>query len=355
MNARHTVTDTLGAITPVDASLSTTIQAHLDDLTKPQGSLGRLESIAMAYCLARGTTHPVCTRKRVIAFAADHGVTAEGVSAFPAEVTPQMVMNMLAGGAAINVLTRHAGTELRVVDIGVNDPLAAAGESLCRHKVCPGTANMAKGPAMTKAEMYQAVAVGIDMASQAAADGVDLLASGEMGIGNTTASTALFSVLLELPVEAITGRGTGIDDGALAHKIDVIKQAIDINKEHLDSPLAALAAVGGLEIAGICGLILGAAAHRIPLVVDGFISTAGALCAIKAKPDVADYLMFSHRSNEQGHRRVLDAMGVDPILDLDLRLGEGTGAALAIPIIEAAIKVYNEMATFSGAGVSNRE
>jgi nicotinate-nucleotide--dimethylbenzimidazole phosphoribosyltransferase len=183
---------------------------------------------------------------------------------------------------------------------------------------------------------------------------VDLLASGEMGIGNTTASTALFAVLLDLPVEAITGRGTGIDDRALAHKIDVIKQAIATNRPLLGSPLGALAAVGGLEIAGICGLILGAAAHRIPLVVDGFISTAGALCAIKTNPEVAGYLMFSHRSNEQGHRRVLEAMDVEPILDLDLRLGEGTGAALAIPIIEAAIRVYNEMATFSGAGVSHR-
>jgi len=355
MNAEQTVTDTLAAIAPIDTSISDAVQAHLDDLTKPQGSLGRLEAIAMAYCLARGTAQPVCERKRVVAFAADHGVTAEGVSAFPSEVTPQMVMNMLAGGAAINVLTRHADSELRVVDIGVNDPLAAAGDTLCRHKVRPGTANMAQGPAMTEDDMHQAVAVGIDMAAQAAADQVDLLASGEMGIGNTTASTALFSVLLELPVEEITGRGTGIDDSALAHKIEVIKQAIDVNREQLDTPLGALAAVGGLEIAGICGLALGAAARRIPLVVDGFISTAGALCAIKAKPEVAGYLMFSHRSNEQGHRRVLNAMDVEPILDLDLRLGEGTGAALAMPIIEAAIKTYNEMATFSGAGVSNRE
>jgi nicotinate-nucleotide--dimethylbenzimidazole phosphoribosyltransferase len=355
MNAEQTVTDTLAAITPIDTSVSDAVQAHLDDLTKPQGSLGRLESIAMAYCLARGTAQPVCERKRVVAFAADHGVTAEGVSAFPAEVTPQMVMNMLAGGAAINVLTRHAGTELKVVDIGVNDPLDAAGDQLCRLKVRSGTANMAHGQAMTESEMNQAVCAGIEIANQAAADGVDLLASGEMGIGNTTASTALFSVLLDLPVEDITGRGTGIDDSALAHKVDVIKRAIEVNREHLNSPLGALAAIGGLEIAGICGLVLGAAAKRIPLVVDGFISTAGALCAIKAKPEVSDYLFFSHRSNEQGHRRVLEAMAVEPILDLDLRLGEGTGAALAIPIIEAAIKTYNDMATFSGAGVSNRE
>jgi nicotinate-nucleotide--dimethylbenzimidazole phosphoribosyltransferase len=355
MNAEQTVTNTLNSITPVNTSVTDAVQAHLDDLTKPQGSLGRLEAIAMAYCRARGTAAPACQRKRVVAFAADHGVTAEGVSAFPAEVTPQMVMNMLAGGAAINVLTRHAGAELRVVDIGVNDPLEAAGDTLCRHKVRSGTANMAQGPAMTTDEMYEAVAVGIDMASQAAADQVDLLASGEMGIGNTTASTALFSVLLELPVEAITGRGTGIDDAALAHKIDVIKQAIETNRPLLHSPLGTLAAIGGLEIAGICGLILGSAAHRIPVVVDGFISTAGALCATTVKPEVADYLMFSHRSNEQGHRRVLEAMGVAPILNLDLRLGEGTGAALAMPIIEAAINTYNEMATFSGAGVSSRD
>ncbi len=355
MNAKQTATKMLNAILPVDTSLSDVVQAHLDDLTKPQGSLGRLESIAMAYCLARGTAAPTCKRKRVVAFAADHGVTAEGVSAFPSEVTPQMVMNMLAGGAAINVLTQHTDAELKIVDIGVNDTLEAAGDQLCRYKVRFGTANMTQGPAMTEAEMYEAVAVGIEMADAAAGDQVDLLASGEMGIGNTTAATALFSVLLDLPVEEITGRGTGIDDNALAHKIEVIKRAIAVNKAQLDSPLGTLAAVGGLEIGGICGLALGAAAHRIPLVVDGFISTAGALCAIKAKPEAAGYLFFSHRSNEQGHRRVLEAMNVDPILDLDLRLGEGTGAALAMPIIEAAIRTYNEMATFSGAGVSNRE
>ncbi|MBL7077277.1 MAG: nicotinate-nucleotide--dimethylbenzimidazole phosphoribosyltransferase [Kiritimatiellae bacterium] len=355
MSAEQAVTNTLNAISSADGSLSDVIQAHLDDLTKPQGSLGRLEAIAMVYCRARGTATPTCERKRVVAFAADHGVVAEGVSAFPAEVTPQMVMNMLSGGAAINVLTRHAGAELRVVDIGVNDPLEAADDTLYRRKVRPGTANIAQGPAMTEDEMLQAVSVGIDISCQAATDRVDLLGSGEMGIGNTTASTALFSVLLDLPVEEITGRGTGIDDSALAHKIEIIKRAIDANRAKLDTPLGALAAVGGLEIAGICGLVLGAAANRIPMVVDGFISTAGALCAIKAKPEVADYLFFSHRSNEQGHRRVLDAMNVDPILDLDLRLGEGTGAALAMPIIEAAIKTYNEMATFSGAGVSNRD
>jgi nicotinate-nucleotide--dimethylbenzimidazole phosphoribosyltransferase len=355
MNDQQTVIDTLHAINPVDRSVTAAVQAHLDDLTKPRGSLGRLESIVMACCQARGAVKPTCARKRIVAFAADHGVTAEGVSAFPAAVTAQMVMNMLAGGAAINVLARHAGAELRVVDIGVNDPLAAAGGDLCRHKVRPGTGNIARGPAMSMAEMRQAVAVGIGMAAQAADEGVDLLGTGEMGIGNTTASTALFSVLLQLPVEEITGRGTGIDDAALAHKIAVIQQAIGTNTDRLGHPLATLAALGGLEIAGICGLIFGAAARRIPVVVDGFISTAGALCAIKAEPNVTGYLMFSHRSNEQGHRKVLDAMGMNPILDLDLRLGEGTGAALAMTLVEAAIRTYNEMATFSGAGVSNRE
>ncbi len=355
MTPEHAVNDTLNAIVPVDTSVTDAVQAHLDDLTKPQGSLGHLEAIAMAYCRARGTTAPACHRKRIIAFAADHGVTAEGVSAFPAEVTPQMVMNMLAGGAAINVLARHAGADLRVVDIGVNDPLDSADSTLCRYKVRNGTANIAQGPAMTEEEMYRAVAVGTDMATQAASEGIDLLGSGEMGIGNTTASTALFSVLLDLPVDAITGRGTGINTAAVAHKAEVIQRAIDTNRDRLTSPLSTLAAIGGLEIAGICGLALGAAAQRIPLVVDGFISTAGALCAIKAKPEVAGYLMFSHRSNEQGHRSILEAMNVEPILDLDLRLGEGTGAALAMPIIEAALKVYNEMATFSGAGVSNRD
>jgi nicotinate-nucleotide--dimethylbenzimidazole phosphoribosyltransferase len=342
------------AIAPLDRSLEPAIQAHLDDLTKPRGSLGRLEEIALRYCLIRQTTRPALGKKRICCFAGDHGVAAEGVSAFPAEVTPQMVRNMLAGGAAINALSRHIGAELVVVDMGVNDPLADA-PGLCRMKVRSGTANMAKGPAMSVAEAEAAVMNGVELARRAAGDGVTLLGTGEMGIANTTPATALFAAYLGCSVPAITGRGTGIDDERVRHKVEVIERALRVNEAALKDALSTLAAVGGLEIAGICGLILGAAARRIPVVVDGFISTAGAVAACALKPEAREHLFFSHMSREQGHRDVLQAFGVRPVLDLDMRLGEGTGAALAMSVVEASIRIYNEMATFSGAGVSERE
>ncbi len=344
----------LAAIEPVSRTIEPEVQAHLDDLTKPRGSLGRLESLAMQYCLARQTDKPDVGKKRICCFAGDHGVAATGVSAFPAEVTPQMVRNMLAGGAAINVLSRHANAELVVIDIGVNDPLENA-PGLCRLKVRSGTGNIAEGPAMTLAEAAQAVMHGVELAETAAADGVTLLGTGEMGIANTTPATALFAAYFNLPVESITGRGTGIDDARLQHKTQVIQQALEVNRARLTDPLSTLAALGGLEIAGICGLILGAAARRIPVVVDGFISTAGAAAAFALKPEVRDYLFFSHLSREQGHRQALAAFHARPLLDLDMRLGEGTGAALAMTLIEAAVKIYNEMATFSSAGVAEED
>lgn len=341
----------IAGIEPVAHDKEAAVKAHLDDLTKPPGSLGRLEALALRYCLIRGTAKPELGRKRICCFAGDHGVAAEGVSAFPAAVTPQMVRNMLAGGAAISVLSRHIDAELVVVDIGVNDPLENA-EGLCRMKVGSGTANMAEGPAMSEDDAARAVMNGAELAGRAADDGVTLLGTGEMGIANTTPATALFAAHLECPVASITGRGTGIDDDRLRHKVGVLEKALEVNRARMTGPLSILAAVGGFEIAGICGLILGAAARRVPVVVDGFISTAGAVTACAMRPEAADYLFFSHMSQEQGHRRVLELLKVRPVLDLDMRLGEGTGAALAMSVIEASVKIYNEMATFSSAGVS---
>ncbi len=343
----------LNRIEPVDRSLSAVAQAHLDDLTKPQGSLGRLEEIALKYVLATGSLTPVLAKKKISCFAGDHGVAVEGVSAYPAEVTPQMVYNMLNGGAAINVLTRHAGVDLDVVDMGVNHDFPDMA-GLVKRKVKPGSANIAIGPAMSEEDALQAVLSGAELAVEAYKAGFHILGTGEMGIANTTPATALYSVLLDVPVESITGRGTGIDDERLKHKIGIIKQAIEVNASRSDTPFGALAALGGYEIAAITGFVLGAASCRVPVVVDGFISSSGAVVALKLCPAVEDYLFFSHLSNEQGHRVVMQKLGARPILDLDLRLGEGTGAALSMQLIEGALKIYNEMATFSGARVSEK-
>lgn len=346
-------TTVLNRIQPVDISLEQEIRDRLDNLTKPKGSLGRLEDIALRYCLAHGSTKPELGKKVIYTFAADHGVTEEGVSAFPPEVTVQMVENMLAGGAAVNVLARHAGIEVRLVDIGVNDPLKDA-DGLIRRKIALGTGNIARGHAMTEDQCYQALEVGMALAAEAKEKGVTLIGTGEMGIGNTTPSSALFAALIPCEVEAVTGLGTGIDTERLAHKQSVIKQALQANRRNLGDPVRALASVGGFEIAGICGLILGAAAHQIPIVVDGFISTAGALAAWKLCPVVQEYLFFSHMSAEKGHRRFFDHLGIRPLLDFKMRLGEGTGSALAMFLIEAAVKTYLEMATFDSAGVAQK-
>ena len=346
--------DTIEAIQPVDNSLEAEVRAHLDNLTKPPGSLGRLEDMAARYCLAAGTVKPEIKSKVIFTFAGDHGVAAEGVSAFPKEVTTQMVRNMLAGGAAINVLAGHVGAEVHVVDMGVADPLEDA-PGLMRRKIRSGTANIAEGPAMSEDEARRAISAGMELARDAAGAGAGLIGTGDMGIANTTPSAALLAALLPCPVEDATGRGTGIDDERLAHKIETIKAALQINRDRLGEPLSALAAVGGLEIAGIAGLILGAASCRVPVVVDGFISSAGALVACKLCPAARDYLFFSHMSAEAGHRTFFERFETRPILDLGLRLGEGTGAALAMVIIEASVRIYNEMATFGSAGVSGQE
>ncbi len=340
-------------IKPLNSALEPEIQKHIDNLTKPKGSLGYLEEIAKHYCLITNTTKPVMGEKVIFTFAADHGVVEEGVSAYPKEVTSQMVLNMLYANAAVNVLARHVGAVVNVVDIGVDYNFKGA-EGLIDKKVLYGTDNIAKGMAMSLDRAHQAIDIGISLAHQAIDEGVTLIGTGEMGIANTTPSSALYAALMNIDVEDVVGRGTGIDDQILQHKIDVVKRALDVNKEHLEDPIDALAAVGGLEIAGICGLVIGAASRNIPVVIDGFISSAGALVAYKICPKVKDYMFFSHKSEEKGHIKFLEWIGARPILDLDMRLGEGTGTALAFGIIEASIKIYNEMATFESANVSEK-
>ena len=343
----------LQQIKPVDQSLKPALLAHQADLTKPAGALGRLEEIAVQLGLIQGKIELNLGKKRIYCFAGDHGIADAGVSAFPQAVTPQMVLNMLSGGAAINQLTEQAGAELLVVDMGVKAEFEDH-PRLIKAKVALGTANFLEQPAMTLAQTLQAVTTGFELATQAQAEGVRLLGTGEMGIANTTSAAALMSALLPIPPAQIVGRGTGIDDPTLAHKIKVIETALIKHQRALATPLDILAALGGLEIAGIVGLILGAAANQVAILVDGFISSAAALVALRLKPEVAGYLFFSHLSAEQGHKLFIQKMGITPLIDLDLRLGEGTGAAIAMNLLEAAVFCHNRMATFSGAKVSTK-
>lgn len=347
---RQQLHEILAEIQPVDSDIMVKAQERLDNLTKPLGSLGKLETMARRICGIRQTLTPSVARKIILTFAGDHGVVAEGVSSVPQEVTQQMVYNFLSGGAAVNVLARHVGAEVRVVDVGV--AVNVAGDGLISANVMKGTNNFSKRPAMDVSQALAAIGVGVETARQAIADGADILGSGEMGIGNTTPSSALFASLLSLDVEDVTGRGTGINDAALANKIEVIRQGLAVNAGLMNGPLETLAAVGGLEIGALCGMILESARNRIPVVIDGFISSAGALVAMKMKKEVLDYCFFSHMSAEQGHKAFFEETGLEPILDLHMRLGEGTGAALAMNLIEAGVKIVNEMATFAEAGVN---
>jgi nicotinate-nucleotide--dimethylbenzimidazole phosphoribosyltransferase len=324
---------------------------RLNSLTKPLGSLGRLEEIAERVVAIRESLRPDCAKKAIFTLAADHGVTEEGVSAYPKAVTRQMVLNFLSGGAAINVLCRQFGIEVVIVDIGVEgDTENFAG--LRMKKVARGTQNMARGPAMSTDEMYRAVQVGIGLADEASRGGCTLMGTGEMGIGNTTAASAITAVLTGRSAADVTGRGAGLDDAGLKHKREVIERAIAVNHADPAEALQVLQKLGGLEIAGLTGLILGGAARRIPIVVDGFISTAAAAIACAVRPRVKDFLFAAHRSSEPGHEALLKFIGQTPLLDLNMRLGEGTGAALAMALVESATKLLNEMATFSSAGVS---
>ncbi len=345
--------ETINRIQPTDPRLLAQAQARLDRLTKPIGSLGRLEELAARYVMITGEMKPTLPQGAVFTFAADHGVTVEGVSAYPAAVTPQMVLNFLRGGAGVNVLARHAGIDVRVVDIGVNFDFEAV-PGLIHKKVMPGTKNLVVESAMSLAQAEQALTAGIELAAEAAQQGVGLIGTGEMGIGNTTASSAIAAVMTGRPVAEVTGRGTGIDDAGHARKIDVIQRALDIHRLDSTNTMGVLATVGGLEIGGLAGLMLGAAAARIPVVLDGFIAGAAALIAVGLQPRCKDYLIASHQSVERGHRAILEHLGLKPLFDLDLRLGEGTGACLGMSLVFAAIKIFTEMATFDEAGVSER-
>ncbi|HTZ17000.1 MAG TPA: nicotinate-nucleotide--dimethylbenzimidazole phosphoribosyltransferase [Dissulfurispiraceae bacterium] len=342
---------TLKKINSVNEELLAAAQKHLDNLTKPPGSLGRLEEFARRLVAITENKSPMLDRKVVFTFAGDHGVTAEGVSAYPKEVTPQMVLNFLRGGAGINVLARHAGAEVAVVDIGVDHDFGNI-QGLVHAKVVRGTKNFARTAAMTKEEAVRCIETGISIANGYAKKGYMMFGTGEMGIGNTTPSSAIAAVLTGRTVAEVTGKGTGISDESLENKIRVIEEGLKLNKPDSNDAIDVLAKVGGAEIGGIAGIVLGAAANRIPVVIDGFISTAGALIAYCIEPKTADYMFAAHNSVEIGHKAMLEKMGLEPILDLGLRLGEGTGAALAMLLIEAGLKIYKEMATFGEAGVS---
>jgi nicotinate-nucleotide--dimethylbenzimidazole phosphoribosyltransferase len=342
---------TLEKIRPVPVARMEKAYERLDNLTKPRRSLGYLEELAARYVAISGRERPTMGGKRICVLAGDHKVTAEGVSAYPSVVTQLMVKNFLGGGAGINVLARRAGASVEVVDMGVDGDLGDL-PGLLAHKVKHGADNIAKGPAMTLDECRQAVEVGITLAEKAVGQGVTLLGTGEMGIGNTTPAAALFAAFLNLPAQDVTGPGTGLDAAGVATKAAVIERALQINRAYCVGPLATLAALGGLEIAGLCGLCLGAAARQTAVVVDGFISSAAALAAMRMCPAAKDYMFFAHMSAEPGHRKFFEREGLRPIVDLGLRLGEGTGAAIAMQIIEDAVAVYNEMATFAEVGIA---
>jgi nicotinate-nucleotide--dimethylbenzimidazole phosphoribosyltransferase len=340
----------IAGILPLDEASMEAAQRRLDRLTKPPGSLGKLEEIAVQ--LAGITSEPIpdLGRKAVIVMAGDHGVCAEGVSAFPAEVTSQMVLNFLNGGAAVNVLARQAGAEVVCVDIGVNADLDHPG--LYARKVRRGTGNIAREAAMAREEAVQAIRIGIRLVDELAEQGYGIFATGEMGIGNTTPSAALFSAFTGRDPDGIVGLGTGIDEAGLRRKVDAVRRALAVNVPDAADPLDVLSKLGGLEIAGLAGVILGAAVRRRPVVIDGFISSAAALAAVRIAPAARAYLIASHMSQERGHAFLLQELGLKPLIHLDMRLGEGTGAALCLPIIEASRKIMSEMATFESAGVS---
>lgn len=344
----------IGQVKAPDQSIAQKAQAHLDNLTKPRGALGRLEDLARRLCVMRGAaelTQPKCA---AAVFAADHGAAAAGMSAFPREVTAQMVLNFLAGGAGINVLARQAGAMVKVVDVGVDHDFPEL-DGLISAKVARGTANLLVEPAMSREQAVEAIMVGAKVAEDLIGQGHDMLIPGEMGIGNTTASSALASVFTGLPVAQVTGRGTGLDDEGLRRKVNAIQDALALHRPDPNDPLGVLAAVGGLEIAAICGFALMSASRRVPVMVDGLISTAGCLCAARLCPAAKEYFIAGHLSVESGQGTMLAQMGLKPLLDLNLRLGEGTGAALAVNLVRAAVAIYNEMATFESAGVSDEE
>jgi nicotinate-nucleotide--dimethylbenzimidazole phosphoribosyltransferase len=350
----HRLQTVIERIGPLDAQAQKAAQERQNMLIKPQGSLGRLEALSVQIAGVSGNPRPQIRDKVIVTMAGDHGVVAEGVSAYPQAVTPQMVYNFLRGGAAINVLAGQIGARVIVVDMGVAAEMAPHPD-LVNLKVAHGTANIARGPAMSEEQAVRALLAGVSIVEGELARGLDIIGTGDMGIGNTTPSAAIAAIMSGKPAAEICGRGTGVDDAGLARKIAAVERALEVNRPDPRNALDVLAKVGGFEIAGIAGVILGAASHHRPVVIDGFISTAGALIAVGLAPQVRDYLIAAHRSKEQGHRLMLDWLGVEPLLDLDMRLGEGTGAALGIFLAQSACAILNQMATFGEAGVSGKE
>jgi nicotinate-nucleotide--dimethylbenzimidazole phosphoribosyltransferase len=349
------IKETIQKITPINFKLTEKARKRLDNLTKPQGSLGRLEDFAGQIVGISRNLNPEIKRKVILVMAGDHGVAQERVSAFPQEVTFQMVYNFIRGGAGINVLARHIGADVLVVDMGVAKDFASE-KGLIIKKIAYGTKNIAQGPAMSRDEAERAIIAGIEVfEDELSRKGIDIVGLGEMGIANTTPSSAIVACLTKSKVEEVTSQGTGINEDQLKNKIRVIKQAIEINHPDPEDGLDVLSKIGGFEIGGLVGCILAAAAHRVPIVIDGFISCASALIAIKLAPLVKDYIFASHNSVEKGHKIALKYIGKVPMFDLSMRLGEGTGAALGISFIEAGVKILTQMATFTDAGVENKK
>lgn len=344
----------IARIQGLDEAAMAAARERQGSLTKPPGSLGRLEELSVQLAGISGNAIPTIKDKVIITMAGDHGVVAEGVSAFPQEVTPQMVLNFLRGGAAINVLARHVGARITIVDMGVAAEMQPH-PSLVVKKIAPGTANMTQGPAMTREQAERTVLTGVEVVEAEIKKGLDIVGTGDMGIGNTTASAAIAAALTGIQPAKLAGRGTGVDDAGLKRKIDAIERALAVNQPDPKDGLDVLAKVGGFEIGGLAGVILGAAANRVPVMVDGFISTAAAMIAVTIVPAVRPYLISAHRSQEYGHSQMVEWLGLRPLVDLDFRLGEGTGAALGISFAEAACKILAEMATFAEAGVSDKE
>jgi len=341
----------LDKITPVSSKRLKQAQGHMDSLTKPPGSLGRLEEWGSRYAAIKGIPFSKVEKKCIYLFAGDHGVVEENVSAYPQEVTAQMVINFLNGGAAINVLAQHMKTEVVVIDMGVNHDFNEI-PGLVHKKIAMGTGNMRRGPCMTRKQTENAIDVGLELAEAAKRQKVDIMGTGDMGIGNTSPSSAILSVMSGEPPGKTTGRGTGIDDRSWEHKVSVIEEAIHVNRPDPGDPIDVLAKVGGFEIAGIVGLILGAASNPTPIVIDGVISVAAAVIAGQLNKNIKDYLFTSHKSLEPGCETGFRLLQQRPLLDLGMRLGEGTGAVIAMNLLEAGTKIYSEMATFENAGVS---
>ena len=344
---------TIKQIAPLDESAMDAARARQDQLTKPLGSLGRLEALSIQLAGIFGEPTPKISNKTVVLAAGDHGVVSEGVSAYPQDVTPAMVMNFLGGGAAINVLATHAGADIVVIDAGVAADLPSH-PSLRSAKIGRGTANIAVGPAMSREQAIQCLEMGIQVCQEQIVSGTELFACGDMGIGNTTPSSAITSVVTGVGTDITTGRGTGLDDAGLAHKAEVVQRSIDVNKPDSKDGLDILMKVGGFEIGVLAGVFLGAAAGRRPVIVDGFISGAAALVAHAIAPEASYSFIASHQSVEPGHRLGLSHMGLEPLLDMGMRLGEGSGAVLSMHIVEAAAKCLSDMTTFAEAGVSEK-